>query len=777
MTSGPGRASLGIRGRLALWFALGAVTVLLVAAIVIYMTGLVSIQGTLGQTYCQIASRVTEQFENHFTQKVSLIRGIAIDVLTAEAVMENNYLYSTHTDEWIETRVNRLDKEWHDLVDDKKKLRRKYYHPQLSQRLAILSGLEGKLVKNFSVYNHYGVLVSSTVITGHRVATERTWYQKVKNKNEYFTYLDLDTANNVLKVVVPIWGGVEIAGFVYAELDYRSFIQDIMSVRFGQTGEAITVDYAGVPLLGNPRAFLIAALSVKNPTNVILSEGSKSGSHPYWVSIPGSGRDEFWERLVCVAPIVSINTLRQEFSLPPWSVVVTQSPDESYAALKKTLGSFAVVGFLSVILIGFASGWLAWTMTKPLQKLREGVRQFASGRRDRPVEVSSSDEIGELAEEFNRMARQVSQSENELRAFAQAVEAAADAIIMTNCDAIIYYANPSFEQITGYTTKELIGQTPAILKSDQTPVETNQQLKVSIAEGQPWRGEIWNKKKNGDIYPVDLTVSPIHDDNGEIVSFLGIQRDISLAHAYQEHLEKEVEERSREIIETRSLAVLGRMASMVAHDLRNALSSIKMNLQILYRKHDKPKDPEHEHCQIGLDQVRYMEEFLSDMLSYARPEKLQFEWNDINQIIEEALTATSHNIKEQAIEVVRDIEKGLPKIYCDRFRIEAVFRNLIENAIHAMPDGGPVAISVRLQDAPPVPLLTIEISDVGCGIADDIIDSVLEPFFTTRVKGTGLGLAIVKGIVERHAGKISLRSRIGEGTQVSFTLPLEQRDP
>ena len=688
--------------------------------------------------------------------------------------MENNYLYRSHPQEWIDARINRLNTEWREIADDK--LRREYFHPQLSQRLSILAGLEGALVRKLSVFDRHGVLIGSTATTGDRVVRDKDWYRAVTSKDEHFTYLDMDTTGNILKVVMPVWGGVEIAGYVYGELEYQIFSRDVLSLRFGQTGEAVAVDYAGVPLQGQARSFLIAAMSEKRPSHIVPAEGFIPGEEPYWVSIAAGRGDGFWDRLVCVAPIAQINKLRDVFSLPSWSVVVTQSPDESYAGLRKSLGSFAIAGFFGVTLVGFAGGLLAWTMTKPLRDLREGVRQFARGDRDHPVKISSSDEIGELAEEFNRMAQRVSQSENELAAFAQAVEGAADAIILTDPDSYIYYANSSFERVTGYSSDEAIGLRPAILRSARTLPQTHRQMWQTISEGRPWRGEVWNQKKSGEIYPADLTISPILDENGSIVSFLGIQRDITLTRTYQEQLEKEVEERTREITDTRSLAVLGRMASMIAHDLRNALSTIKMNLQILNRKHPSPSDPEQEHSQIGLDQVRYMEEFLSDMLSYARPEKLQSDWYDIERIVEEALTSVAHHIGEHEIEVVRDIEKGLPKIYCDRFKIMAVLGNLIENAIQALPDGGALTISARLQEQSPDPWVLVEVSDAGCGIAEDVIGDVMEPFFTTRTKGTGLGLAIVKGIIERHGGEMSLVSQVGVGTQVSFTLPTAKSD-
>ena len=319
--------------------------------------------------------------------------------------------------------------------------------------------------------------------------------------------------------------------------------------------------------------------------------------------------------------------------------------------------------------------------------------------------------------------------------------------------------------------KEALGQNPSILKSGKTPEKTHAELWGTVLAGKPWRGEVWNKRKNGEVYPAELTVSPIHDENGNTISYIGIQRDITLSHAYQEELEKEVEARTKEIADTRSLTVMGRMASMIAHDLRNALSTIKMNLQILNRKHDTVDDPEHEHCQIGLDQVRYMEEFLSDMLSFARPEKLQSDWNDVNQIVEEALSAVSHSIEEHSIVVFHEMEPGLPKAWCDHFKILAVLRNVIDNAINALPDGGSLTISTRLQMQSPDPALWIEISDNGRGIEADILPDVMQPFFTTRTKGTGLGLAIVKGIIDRHGGNINITSKSGQGTQVSFTLP------
>jgi signal transduction histidine kinase len=273
------------------------------------------------------------------------------------------------------------------------------------------------------------------------------------------------------------------------------------------------------------------------------------------------------------------------------------------------------------------------------------------------------------------------------------------------------------------------------------------------------------------LYPVDLTISPIHDEQGEIVSLLGIHRDITLAREYQEELEREVEARSREISDTQSLAAMGQMASMVAHDLRNALSTVKMNLQIMFRRHSDSADVENEHCRMGLDQVRYMEEILRDMLSFARPEALRADWWDLPPIIEEALVAFSHLVAEQHVDVAREDGRGLPKVYCDRTKVVGVLRNLVENALHAMPEGGNLSIGASLTLGASEPMVQVSVRDSGEGIAPDVLSQVFEPFFTTHTKGTGLGLAIVKRIIGQHGGEVTLSSEPGAGTTVAFTLP------
>ena len=757
------RRRLGIRARLTLWFVLAMIGAVVLGSIVVYATGVAAIQETLGQTYCQISSRTVGQFEGHFDRENTIVRNIATDVLTTEVVMELDLVYRNRPDQWIRARLDRQAEEWQAASTSRTRIG--YLHPQLSHRLSVLAGLSAASLTRLAVYDRHGVLVGASSPPSRRVARGQPWFNAVANKEHHFLYLGTGTENRSLTLAIPVWGGIEIIGYAVARYDRLAFVRPVDDIGFGESGEAVLVDYAGVPLSGETRPFLIKALSQRSPAT------ATGPASPYWVAIREEGGGPFWKRLACVAPLPSINALRAEFGLPPWYVVVTQSPQESYLALRQSLGSFAAVGMIGVLVAGVGGAFIAWHIASPLRELQDGVRSFARGERGQRVQVSTNDEIGDLAAEFNRMADRVTESEHELRAFAQAVEDAADAIIMTKPDGTIYYANPAFETVTGYSPEEVRGRQPSILRSTETSREIHESLWDAVRRGQPWRGELINRRKEGDLYPVDLTISPIRDERGEVVALLGIHRDISLAREYQERLEREVEARTREIANTQSLAAMGRMASMVAHDLRNALSTVKMNLQILLRRHSDTKDVESEHCRMGLDQVRYMEEILRDMLSFARPEALRADWYDLSPIIDNALVIFSHEFAEREVRVAREDSRGLPKVYCDRTKVTEVLRNLIQNALHAMPCGGTLSMGVRLVLAAPEPMVQVSVRDTGEGIPDDVLPSVLEPFFTTRSKGSGLGLAIVERIIDQHGGVVGIESMVGSGTMVSFSLP------
>jgi len=222
-------------------------------------------------------------------------------------------------------------------------------------------------------------------------------------------------------------------------------------------------------------------------------------------------------------------------------------------------------------------------------------------------------------------------------------------------------------------------------------------------------------------------------------------------------------------------AALGRMATMIAHDVRNALSSVKMNLKILHTYHARVADEFGEGCDIALEQIAYMENILSDMLDFARPKGLVMDWVDLDEVIRIATLTMLSDISDKSIILCPSHQK-LPKVFADRTRLIQVFQNLLANAIQSMGKGGHLTIEAQSTLHQSRPAVAIAVADNGQGIPEDIRAKVFEPFFTTRAKGTGLGLTIVHRIIVSHGGEIRLEANPEGGTIVRVILPLTPAD-
>ncbi len=365
------------------------------------------------------------------------------------------------------------------------------------------------------------------------------------------------------------------------------------------------------------------------------------------------------------------------------------------------------------------------------------------------------------------------QRENEiqLHKLSRAVEQTQESIIITDPEGVMEYVNQGFVETTGYSKEEALGKTCAILRSEETTDELYQALWHTIKSGREWRGVFRNKRKNGELYWENTTISPIKDDDGNITHFLAIKEDIT------EHrrLREEVEQQNRELARAQSLAEMGRMASMIAHDLRNPLSSIKMSLQIFQKRpHETAGEHAVELSAIALEQVRYMENILADLLLFSKPEELKPEWIELNKLLDASLAISQRVIQKHDALITTDYHGALPPIHADETKLQQAFSNLIVNAIQAC-DAAHVRPHITLRTylavEGSVPRVHVEICDNGPGIDPERVEKLFEPFYTTRAKGTGLGLPIVKRMLEQHKGTIELRNRPEGGTCAHITLP------
>lgn len=368
-------------------------------------------------------------------------------------------------------------------------------------------------------------------------------------------------------------------------------------------------------------------------------------------------------------------------------------------------------------------------------------------------------------------------SEEQLRKLSRAVDQSQNSIIITNSDGVIEYINPKFVEVSGYSVSEAIGKTCRILKSGETSRVEYTALWNTIKQGKQWRGMFHNKKKNGELYWEDTTITPIRNSNEEITHFLAIKEDITETLLLKEQLE----EHNREHARIQTLAAMGRMATTIAHDLRNPLSSIKMALKIVSKQFSGQAKTRKadlstagELSSIALEQVLYMENILADILQFSEPDALQPEWLNINKLIDLAVSSSEKMIKERHADIVTEYQQHLPTIHGDATKLRRMFSNLIVNALDAADNNqekARIKINTSLHVVDSVPEIQIDIKDNGCGIDTLHTEKLFEPFYTTRAKGTGLGLSIVKRIINQHSGSISLVSIDTGGTCASVFLP------
>lgn len=364
------------------------------------------------------------------------------------------------------------------------------------------------------------------------------------------------------------------------------------------------------------------------------------------------------------------------------------------------------------------------------------------------------------------------EAEQALRKVSRAVEQSPSTVMITDAHGAIEYVNPKFTQLTGYTLEEVRGGSPRILKSGETGPQEYERLWRTILSGGEWRGVFHNRKKSGELYWEAACISPIRDASGAITHLLAVKEDIT----ERRRLEEEVERRTQDAARNQALAEVGRMASMIAHDLRNPLSSIKMTLQIFGRRPPKRWKPEERELQeISLEQVRHMEEILSDLLTYSRPDSLEREWISIDRVLDSAVLVAQKHIAERGVQLSTRYRPGLPTVLADAGKLRQAFANLLENAAQATEGIGDrrpeIEIATELELRDDGPWIRVEIFDNGSGLAPGHEERVFEPFYTTRARGTGLGLAIVRRTVELHGGGVTLHQAGRSRTCATVLLP------
>ena len=364
-------------------------------------------------------------------------------------------------------------------------------------------------------------------------------------------------------------------------------------------------------------------------------------------------------------------------------------------------------------------------------------------------------------------------SESQFRLAARVFDSSQEAIIITDAANTIVSVNHAFTDITGYTANEAIGNRPEKLLSSgkQNKAFYDVMWKEILTQG-CWRGEIWSRRKNGQIYPEWLSITTLTDAHGCLTHHIGIFSDISER--------KQMEEQLRQ---SQKMEAIGQLAGGVAHDFNNILMVIigYCDMMKFRLEADAPEHLDLEHISTAANRAAVL---TSGLLTFSRKQVMNPQNTDLNRIIADAGKFLRRIIGEDIRFMTTFKEKTLA-VYVDDGQIAQMLMNLATNARDAMEKGGMLSIETSLREldeffvqthgyGSPGTYAQITVSDTGRGMDETTCQRIFEPFFTTKDtgKGTGLGMAIVYGIIKQHNGYINVYSEPGYGTTFRIYLPV-----
>lgn len=367
-------------------------------------------------------------------------------------------------------------------------------------------------------------------------------------------------------------------------------------------------------------------------------------------------------------------------------------------------------------------------------------------------------------------------AEEQILKLSMSIEQSPSTIVITDVDGNIEYVNPKFTEITGYSAEEVIGQNPSILKSGNTSDEVYEQMWKTIGAGEVWRGELLNKKKNGDFFWEWITMASIKNEDDEIINYVAIKEDITVRK--QMEAELLVAKNKAEESDRLKSAFLANMS----HEIRTPLNSIIGFSELLADTHFQieEKDEFIEHI---INNGNSLLSIISDIMDISKMEsgmvRIRTKEVHVIKIVTEIRKQFLRRFEEKGIDFRIEHEHELEsvQVLADPERLNQILNNLISNALKFTAKG-----FVQLGFSKVGNMLQFEVKDTGIGISADFHARIFDRFSQVEASnsrqygGNGLGLAITKNLIELMGGKIWLESEPKIGTSFYFTLPLNDRE-
>lgn len=360
--------------------------------------------------------------------------------------------------------------------------------------------------------------------------------------------------------------------------------------------------------------------------------------------------------------------------------------------------------------------------------------------------------------EQERLTQDVHRVESHL---ASVVESANDLVVSMGSEGRIMTWNQAAERVSGFSVGEVLGRDLVELCVEGEHAQMRALLgAVSRGESGGAIHELSLRTRQGKLIPVAWACSPMWDEQGRVVALVAVGRDLTERRLLEAQL-----------FQSAKMASLGIMAGGIAHQLRNPLGVSSAAAQLLLREpHNRELD--RECAQKIYEGIKRASAIIESLLRFARPDGGAFNAIQVNDVIGDTVAMLNHQASLNQVQVELELGAGLPIISANPSALQQAFTNLFLNACQAMPTGG--RLTIRSRHAEPAGCVAVDFADTGCGIPQENLSQVFDPFFTTRPvgKGVGLGLTIAYSILQQHGGSIQLHSSVGKGSTFTVLVPL-----
>jgi PAS domain S-box-containing protein len=472
------------------------------------------------------------------------------------------------------------------------------------------------------------------------------------------------------------------------------------------------------------------------------------------------------------------------FGSTTYALIVEIDEKEAFrpiSNLKRFMGAFAAALMLITVL---ASLYIAYKSTKPIRELTQSSIEIAAGNLDTEINVASNDELGVLAQSFTTMRDSIRQAHDvleqrveertaELKKLSTAVEQSPASVVITDLRGTIEYVNSKFCEVTGYTIDEAIGQNPRILKSGKTPPEVYRGLWENLSSDGEWRGELLNKKKNGEEFWESASISPINNDKGEISHFVAVKQDIT----ERKQMEAELIQAKHSAVEASQAK--GDFLANMSHEIRTPMNAVIGMAHLALKTDLTPK--QRDYLNKIQSSANSLLGIINDILDFSKIEAGKLDMETVEFHLDEVLDNLANLVTVKAqekenLEVLFATDQEVPRFLVgDPLRLGQVLINLANNAVK-FTESGEIVVSTELFEQDEAGLtIKFSVRDTGIGLTKDQIGKLFQSFSqadtstTRKFGGTGLGLTISKRLVNMMGGEIWVDSEPGQGTTFSFT--------